>query len=89
MADWLYGAGVGLVGGLVFGLTGYFKNGGDFDVGKLLPTVVLSGLAGLSLGLAGLSVDDENLQIAATGLTSAGIGIILQNLYKGVTVKKK
>ena len=82
MVDWLSGAFTGLVGGVVFGLSGYLKNGGEFDVKKLLPTVALSGLAGLTLGLAGLQVSDDSLGAATVGLTSAGLGVILQNVLK-------
>ena len=74
----------GAVLGLTYGLIGYKQSGNEFSLKKLLPAVVLSGIAGFLIGSEGTLPDDQTLAMAMTSLTALGIDRIVEKLIKFV-----
>ncbi|GBC68380.1 hypothetical protein HRbin01_00061 [archaeon HR01] len=70
----------GVVGGFLYGLTGYLKSGEAFEAVKFLKTLALGVAVGLFNTLAGVPMDLE----AAAALASAGEVAVLENIIKSM-----
>ncbi|MEM2484416.1 MAG: hypothetical protein QXU87_04025 [Candidatus Caldarchaeum sp.] len=71
---------LGLVGGALYGLTGYIKSGEPFDRMKFAKTVALAAVIGAANSVAGLPVTEE----AVLTLLSAGEVAVIENLLKAL-----
>ncbi len=70
----------GVLGGLIYALTGYLKSGEKFNTDKMLRTIILGAVVGLFNSLAGVSMDGETI----TMLLSAGEVAVAENLLKSL-----
>jgi len=72
----------GIGSGVMIGLTGWFKSGEEFDWIKILTTISVGATCGLVFSLSG-----TNIEMTMQLMTSAGIIVIVENLFKAI--KKK
>lgn len=73
MVDWIYGVGIGALGGLVWGLSGYYKRyqaGEAFDMKKMGLSLVIGVACGVGAVMSGAPTD-----ILTTGFVAACAGI--------------
>lgn len=83
MVDILVNALYGIVGGVAYGLTGFFKAKTEkFDVMKFGTTLVVGAISGLVVGFTGMTVDAASLAVS-----SAGITVMVENVFKRFTKK--
>ena len=77
--EWLVGAGVGALGGIVYGLVGYFKEkqrGKEFEGFKwesFLSTVLVAAIIGAAASYTGLTPD---------ALSTSAFGVVVTQLVK-------
>ena len=72
----------GVVGGVIFGFSGYLKNqkkDEGFDCTKLGITVLVAGIIGAIAGYTGMEYG-----AAADATLAGGLGLVAENLVKGV-----
>lgn len=70
----------GILGGALYGVSGYLKSGEKFDWKKLARTIILAALVGVTNALLGLPITEDAVLIAL----SAGEVAIIENFLKAL-----
>jgi len=81
----LKNAALGGIAGLVYGAEGYLSQDEAFNIWKLLPDVVISGIAGAFIGLQSESIPAEaGIQAGITALGALGVTKLIRKGFKAL-----
>lgn len=78
---------MGAIGAAVIAATGYLKArvaGESFNLPKFAQTTIIGAIAGFTLGMTGVTITDQNVevQMASYAFLGGGIAVVLENIYK-------
>ena len=71
---------LGLIGGILYGFSGFLKSGEAFEMSKFLKTLILAVFVGVANALSGLPLTGDAIMIAV----SAGEVAVLENFLKAL-----